>query len=259
MRSLLRWPPILRAFAAQGAAFLLLLAMVALVSPHRAVPIWVWPLLQAVMALGFSRYLELGSFWLLFQLLLPFALFWQMGHRVSPWVYPLLLLGMALVFGGGLMSRVPLYNSNRAAWRALLELLPEEGAMADLGAGLGGPLAFLARQRPGVFFVGVEASPLVWLIAWLRTTSVRSHCQVRFGSFWRLPLGEFRVVYAFLSPVPMSALWEKAQTEMLSGTLLISHTFEIPGVSPERIIPLSGRRDAKLLLYRIGEIHNQEP
>lgn len=251
MSIILRWPPILRAFTAQSAAFLLLLAMVALVTPHRAVPLWVWPVLQAVMALLFSRYLELGSFWLPFQALLPFAFFWQMEHRVSPWVYPVLVAGLVLVFGGGLMSRVPLYNSNRAAWKALLELIPEEGSLADLGAGLGGPLAFLARHRPGAQFVGVEASPLVWLIAWLRTLSVRSHCWVRFGSLWRLPLGEFQIVYAFLSPVPMPALWEKAQREMRPGTLLISHTFEISGISPERVIPLPGRRDAKLLLYRI--------
>jgi len=246
-----RWPPIFRVLAAQGAAFLLLLAAAFLLPRHGPLPLWIWPLLQGLLAMAFSR--GLGPFWLTFQVFLPFALFWQMGHRISPWLYPVLLAGLALIFGGGLLTRVPLYNSNRAAWRALLELVPEsEGlALADLGAGLGGPLAFLARHRPGASFVGVEASPLVWLVAWLRTIPLRKNCRVRFGSLWRLPLGEFQIIYAFLSPVPMPTLWEKAQREMVPGSLLVSHTFEIPGVHPEREIPLTGRKDARLLIYRI--------
>jgi SAM-dependent methyltransferase len=195
----------------------------------------------------------LNGGWLLFQALLPFALAWQLGHTVPTWIYPLVVISLLLVFGGGLRTRVPLYNSNRAAWKALLELLPQEEGfrMADLGAGLGGPLAFLARQRPGANFLGIEASPLVWLIAWLRTLPVRSNCQMQFGNFWHAPLGEFSVVYAFLSPAPMADLWAKACREMKPGSILISHTFRIPETPPEQEIPLSGREDACLLVYRL--------
>ena len=73
----------------------------------------------------------------------------------------------------------------------------------------------------------------------------------RLGSLWNLPLGEYRVVYAFLSPAPMQALWAKAQREMKPGTILISNTFRIPGVVPELECPLPDRRDAHLLVYRL--------
>ncbi|OQA30540.1 MAG: hypothetical protein BWY56_02482 [Acidobacteria bacterium ADurb.Bin340] len=49
----------------------------------------------------------------------------------------------------------------------------------------------------------------------------------------------------------MPRLWAKACAEMRPGTLLVSHTFEIPGVAWEARLPLPGRPGAALLLYRI--------
>jgi SAM-dependent methyltransferase len=237
--------------AAQGAAFALILGLAWILAPR--LPFWAWPLVQGLLAALLARLWGLSRGWMLFQVLVPFALAWQLGHPAPAWIYPVSLAGLLLVFGGGLTTRVPLYNSSRAAWRQLLELLPSEGGsrMADLGAGLGGPLSFLARQRPDMRFTGVEASPLVWFAAWLRTRSARSNCRLLFGSLWKLPLGEFQVVYAFLSPAPMQALWAKARREMKPGSILVSNTFSIPGAVPERQIPLPGRRDARLLIYRL--------
>jgi hypothetical protein len=242
---------VLRALAAQGLALAVIFGLAWLLAPR--MPFWFWPLAQGGAAAFLAYLWGLNRWWLIFQVALPFALVWQLGHPVPAWIYPLALLGLVLVFGGGLLTRVPLYNSSHAAWKALLDRLPlTEGLkVADLGAGLGGPLSYLARQRPDAHFVGVEASPVVWLLAWLRTWSLRSRCRIRFGSLWKLPLGEFHVVYAFLSPAPMPALWKKTLLEMAPGTLLISNTFQIPGVIPETEIRLPDRPDARLLVYRI--------
>ena len=75
--------------------------------------------------------------------------------------------------------------------------------------------------------------------------------RVRFGSLWNMELGSFDLVFAFLSPAPMPRLWDKAVREMRPGALLVSHSFEIPGIQPERRIPLPGLPGACLLLYRI--------
>jgi hypothetical protein len=245
------WPPVLRALAAQVAAFLLLLVLVR-VLPGR-MPFWIWPLLQGLLAAALAAAWGLGPWWGLFQVLLPFALAWQLGNPVPGWIYPTLLFGLLLVFGGGILTRVPLYNSGPAAWEHLLALIPEgeKLQMVDLGAGLGGPLAFLARHRPHSQFLGVEASPLVWLIAWLRTMPLRRNCRIIPGSLWRLDLQRFDIVFAFLSPAPMPALWAKALKEMRPGTLLVSHSFEVPGVQPEHRIPVPGRSGACLLLHRM--------
>ncbi len=246
-------PPVLRALAAQALAFLLLL-LIAHLLPR--MPFWIWPTLQGVFAMALATWWGLGSGWRLFQFLLPFALAWQLGHQVPGWIYPSLLAGLLLVFGGGILTRVPLYNSGPGAWEHLLALIPEGEnlRMADLGAGLGGPLAFLARRRPRATFLGVEASLLVWFIAWIRTLPLRRNCGIRLGSLWGLELREFDLVFAFLSPAPMTKLWEKALWEMRPGTLLVSHSFEVPGAVAEGRIALPGRPGACLLLYRIPEI-----
>jgi SAM-dependent methyltransferase len=118
----------------------------------------------------------------------------------------------------------------------------------DLGCGFGGPVAHLAKARPDGVFVGVEASPFTCLVAWLRCLP-RTNAQIRLGSLWRTDLAGFDVVYAFLSPVPMAALWAKARRELRPGSRFISHSFEVPGATPQRVVPVKGREGARLLVW----------
>lgn len=243
--------PILRALTAQaGAATVVVL--VAMQLPGRFTSTQA-VLLDGLLAAGFGAALGLRWWWAPIQLAFPVALTSAGSAPSSPWVWGVGFVGMVLLFGGGVRTRVPLYNSNRAAWEALRDLLPARAGVhfVDLGAGLGGPLAFLARSRPDARFTGVEAAPVVWLAAWVRTLPVRRNCRVRLGSLWSTDLGDADVVYAFLSPAPMPALWEKAKREMRPGTLLVSNTFGIPEVEPAERIPLPGRADACLLLWRL--------
>jgi SAM-dependent methyltransferase len=242
-----RWPPVLRALLAQALAFVVLVALarLGLRSPGMA-----WVLLQAVLAVFLSRWLDLGARWVLMQATLPFLVRALWGAPVPAWVYLALFLGLALVFGGGLWSRVPLYHASEDAWEKLEGLLPDRADLhfVDLGCGFGGPVAHLARVRPDSIFVGVEASPFTWLVAWLRCLP-RPNAHIHLGSLWRTDLATFDVVYAFLSPVPMPALWAKARREMKSGSRFISHSFEVPGETPQRVLPVKGREGARLLVW----------
>jgi len=71
------------------------------------------------------------------------------------------------------------------------------------------------------------------------------------GSFWKLDLGEYDMVFAFLSPVPMQDLWTKASAEMRPGTLFVSSSFEIPGQTPDRIVQVNDSRKTRLLVWRM--------
>nr|WP_320133745.1 class I SAM-dependent methyltransferase [uncultured Holophaga sp.] len=261
-RPRLAWPgspPVIRALVAQAVVLIFLLALHRAL-PHRLHPSGlVWLLVQALGSAALGRRWGLGPGWCAFQVLLPLALVWQMGHPVPGWVYPSLMALILLIYGGGLFTRVPLYNSNRAAWTALLDFIPAEGPsrFTDLGAGLGGPLRFLAERRPEAQFRGVEASPLVWLVAWLRTGKVRRNCRMRLGSLWSEDLASADLVFAFLSPAPMAELGRKACAEMRPGTLLLSHSFPVPGLHPEQTLPLPGRPGACLLVYRMGHPEGQ--
>jgi len=60
--------------------------------------------------------------------------------------------------------------------------------------------------------------------------------------FWEENLSAYDVVYAFLSPVPMSELWQKAKREMRAGSVFVSNTFRVDGEAPDSVIPLGGGR-----------------
>lgn len=242
-----RLPPVLRALLAQALAFLVLVALARL---GLRFPGMVWVLLQAVLAVFLARWLDLNPRWIFMQAVLPFLVRTLWGVPVPPWIYLALFLTLALVFGGGLLSRVPLYHASRDAWEHLEGLLPDRPGLrfVDLGCGFGGPVAHLARVRPDAICVGVEASPFTWLVAWLRCLP-QPNAHIHLGSLWRMDLATFDVVYAFLSPVPMPALWAKARREMKPGSRFISHSFEVPGEMPQSVLPVKGREGARLLVW----------
>jgi hypothetical protein len=242
-----RLPPILRALLAQALAFAVLVALVRL---GLRLPAWMWVLVQAVLAVFLSRWLVLGPRWVFMQAALPFLVRALWGAPIPAWIYLVLFLALALVFGGGLLTRVPLYHASADAWARLEDLLPEQLGLrfVDLGCGFGGPVAYLAKARPDGIFVGVEASPFTWLVAWLRCLPM-ANAHIRLRSLWRTDLAAFDVVYAFLSPVPMAALWAKVRRELKPGSRFISHSFEVPLETPHRVIPVQGREGARLLVW----------
>ncbi len=247
MTFLRRLPPVLGALLAQASAFALVLAFARM---GLRLPTLVWVLLQAVLAVFLSRGLDLSPRWVFMQAALPFLVRALWSAPIPPWVYLGLFLALVLVFGGGLLSRVPLYHASHDAWRQLEGLVQARPGLrfVDLGCGFGGPVAHLAKARPDGLFLGVEASPLTWLVAWLRCLP-HKNARIRLGSLWRTDLAEFDVAYAFLSPVPMPALWAKVRREMRPGSRFISHSFEVPGAAPHRVIPVEGRHGARLLVF----------
>jgi len=185
------------------------------------------------------------------------ALFAPAAHVVAqlaidPGWFLLAAILLLLIYRGALNGQVPLYLSNRETADALAGLLSEHpGArLADLGAGLGSVLRPLSVRCPDAVLVGIENAPLTWLGGRLLTLGA-GNCDWRWGSLWDLPLHEFDVVYAFLSPVPMPDLWRKACAEMKPGSLFVSNSFPVPGVVPERVVEVDDRRGTCLYCYRL--------
>jgi SAM-dependent methyltransferase len=121
----------------------------------------------------------------------------------------------------------------------------------DLGCGIGSLLLPLAAQRPDAQITGIETAPLPFALARFRARKNAAVKVIR-GDFFAHSWAEYDLVYAFLSPVPMAAVWEKAQREMKAGSLLVSNSFEIPEKEPERVIEVGDRRGTRLLVFVIG-------
>ncbi len=244
------WPPALRALLAQGLAFLATLALVRF-SPFHLPPL-AWLGVDSALAAMLGRQLRLAPWWIPLNLLLPWMLQGASALHLPGGLYLAALIALLLIFGGGFLTQVPLYHSNREAWRVLEARIPPEArSFLDLGCGLGGPLAHLARTRPELELVGVEASPLTWLAAWVRCLPY-PQVKVRLGSLWSTDLAGFDVVHAFLSPAPMPRLWRKVQEEMRPNALFLSHTFAVPGQREDWTLPLPGREGACLRGWVMG-------
>jgi SAM-dependent methyltransferase len=175
--------------------------------------------LQGLSAAAFSLLLRSPVWWLPIHLgFMPLAIL-ALGLGLPSWVW---LAGFALLlltFWRTDRSRVPLYLSNRPTADALAALLPAAPvAVVDLGCGDGGLLRRLARARPDCRFVGYEHAPLPY--AWARISCRQlPNIEIRYGDFWSQPLGDYGLVYAFLSPDPMPRLWDKARNRDEAGCL----------------------------------------
>ncbi|MBA3904125.1 MAG: methyltransferase type 12 [Rhodocyclaceae bacterium] len=169
---------------------------------------------------------------------------------LPPWLYLAAFGLLVSVYWRTFRGDVPLYLSNQATAEAARALLPKRGGVRaiDLGAGTGGLLRHLASGRPDGLFTGIEHAPLPFLLARLAASDL-SNCTVMRGDFWHHPLGPYDMVYAFLSPLPMPRLWEKAKAEMRPGSLLVSNSFPVPDVEPQRVIEIADRRGTRLYCY----------
>jgi SAM-dependent methyltransferase len=212
-------------------------------------PALCWASLVALFSLlGAIRWHD-GKWWRFIHLAFPFLFLLGFHFSIDPRWYLVSLLLCWMVFGGVLRNRVPLYLSNVRALEQLAEQVPEGARLLDLGAGTGTVLAWFVRHRPDVQVDGIEFSWLPWLLGRIRLANSKAGWQ--HGDAFAADLALYDVVYAYLSPEPMSLLWEKAQKEMRPGSLLISNSFDIPNVPPERVCNIGDWKGSRLLVWKI--------
>jgi SAM-dependent methyltransferase len=152
-------------------------------------------------------------------------------------------VALLLVYWSTFRTQVPYYPSGKRAWDAVAGLLPAGRPVyvVDIGSGLGGLVLDLARRRPESTFAGIELAPLPWLVSWLRARLAGNNVRFVRGDYEQLDLGDYDVVFAYLSPAAMGALWRKAGAEMRPGALLLSYEFGISAKPPDLTIVPTGR------------------
>lgn len=241
-------PPVLRALLAQ----LLTLLLLNYLLPLSDLRLW----LQGGAAALLGSLLRLPWWWLPINLLFPIILHTVHDAGLPPWWFLLIFIILLLFNWNSATGRIPLYLSNRQTWQTLAEVLPSQTRMrvVDLGSGLGGTLLYLARQHPQHRFIGIESAPIPLLISQfrLRLAGLENLAFHR-GNFWDEDLGEYDLVYAFLSTEPMPRLYEKFQREARYGTQLISNSFDVPEHPAPQRIEVADNRRTQLLCWQQNE------
>ncbi len=200
-------------------------------------------LIQGLIAAGLTWWRGLASWWRAIQLLFPLALFGAIQLAVPPLAFLAVFLFLLLLYWSTYRTQVPYYPSNRRVWEAVAGLLPNKSPVRviDIGSGLGGLVLDLAGRRPGIEATGIELAPLPWLVSRLRARMEGSRARFIRGDYDSLDFGDYDLVFAYLSPAAMGALWRKAAREMRPGSLLLSYEFVIDDRLPNRsLYPTEG-------------------
>jgi len=244
-------PPALKALLAQSVG-----TVVAVALAHGGLlPSGIWPVVtaQAVGAAAIAAVLHSARWWLPIHLGFVPLLVVAGKLDVAPGWYLLGFATLLAVYWSSFRTQVPLYLSGRKTAQAVAALLPANRPqrVLDIGSGTGSVLRRLAQSRPDCVFDGIEIAPAPWLLS---TLLARARTNVRFrrGDFFAQPWRDHDVVYAFLSPVPMARVWEKARRELPAGAIVISNSFAVPGAVPERTIEVGDARGTILYVYRIA-------
>lgn len=234
----------------QLAAFAIAVSTAQFFSLHLA-PI-VFSLFCGAVAASLSRIVGMARWWLFIQFAFAPALILVLALDIPPIIFLVAFIIMLVIYWSTFRTQVPLYLSSNKVWKALETKLPATQAFSfiDLGSGIGGVLTHLAQTHPQGHYHGVEAAPLPFLWSWLRIKFGRyDQCSVNWGSLWNCDLSKYDVVFAYLSPVPMDALWRKANQEMRSGSAFISNTFAVQDQPPHETVTVDDMHNSTLYVW----------
>lgn len=243
-------PPALKALIAQIAGCGLTYALAR--AGWLSAGLWPLALTQAAAAAGCAALLRSARWWIPIHLgFLPAAVL-ATRAEIAPGWYFAGFAALVAIFWTSFRTQVPLFLSNRRTVEAVIALLPQAEALRvlDLGSGTGGFVGMLAHARPQWRVCGIEAAPAPWLASRWRTRRL-DNARITHGDFFATSWSEFDVVYAFLSPVPMMAVWTKAARDLAPGAILISNSFPVPGRKPDQVVEVGDVRATQLFLYRL--------
>lgn len=113
----------------------------------------------------------------------------------------------------------------------------------DLGCGTGTVL--IEAKKRGAKVVGIEIDPLRWLICKLRLRG----SEIILGNMYNIHINDATVVFIYQWPSVNEKLKLKLESELKSGTRVISYQWEIKGWKPSAIID-------NLYLYIIDDHRN---
>lgn len=231
--------PAIQALIIQCAAFLITFAIltgIAVVNQTTVGPLLA-ALMQGVIATVMSRWRRLAIWWLYIQFLFPLASVMMHSLHFPPEIFLIAFVFFVALYWSTFRTQVPFFPSGRIAWDAVADALPKGKHIRfiDIGSGLGGLVLNLSTRLPESAFEGIEVAPLPWFISKLNGWITQNRGRFMLGDYERLDFAEYDVIFAYLSPAAMPALWEKAAIEMRHGTLLLSYEFSIPGAPPDLI------------------------
>jgi hypothetical protein len=167
-----------------------------------------------------------------------------------------MLFGGLLILIFTLITRVPPMPTHRLVVPVMFDMIPEHEAPKvayDLGCGWGRLAFALATRFPDARVIGIELSPLPWLFCKLRQQiQRRPNLEIRYGNFFRTPLGDADLIFCYLMIGVMRKLSNKLNQEAGEGALVITNSFALQDWAPDDVRVVHGAMAACVYRYRVA-------
>lgn len=199
---------------------------------------------QGCMAMLLAIAFRMDAWWRVIQFVFPVGLLAMHNLALPSWFYFVGFIFTLSLFWTTFRTQVPFYPSRPDVWHRVAGYLPKDRPvhLIDIGSGLGDLVMYLARAKPDSRFFGIEIAPLPWLLSrWRAKANGIDNARFVLGNYEALDFAQFDVVFAYLSPAAMEALWQKASAGMKPGSQLMSYEFGVPGVEPDNVLSSEGR------------------
>lgn len=168
-------------------------------------------------------------------------------------IFALILFVITATYAIGAKSAapwVPMRSDDLSRVLKILQQFPEIKKIVELGAGDGRLLARTAES--GYQSEGYEISLLPFVIAQVRKIVRHLTYKIYYRSFWGADLSTANAVYFFLLPQVLEKTKNKLLAELKPGSLILSYTWGLPGMTP--IIIDTAPERPKIFVYQVAYV-----
>lgn len=139
----------------------------------------------------------------------------------------LALTAVVLLFGFVVFIGAPFLPTKQPQVEAALDLLNLKKGQTLLDLGCGDGRVLKAAAKRGIYGVGYEINPLLWLIARLNTWRYRGKVKLKCSNYWVTKWPKANGIYVFLGEKYMSKLNKKIIHYTYRPIAVASYTFKI--------------------------------
>ena len=168
----------------------------------------------------------------------------------------LLIVAMVaiIIVGYQLWTGVPPYPSTKGEARSVVALLgeadlPDNPIIYELGCGWGTLVKAMAKAFPNATVIGIELSPIPWLVSRIRCRKL-PNVQIKRKNFLQHPINDADAVTSYLMMKPMMKLADKLDRELRPGTSAVAVAFHFRDRQPHLTVRSSGVMNAAVALYQ---------
>jgi 16S rRNA A1518/A1519 N6-dimethyltransferase RsmA/KsgA/DIM1 with predicted DNA glycosylase/AP lyase activity len=146
----------------------------------------------------------------------------------------------------------PFISTNGKIIRRILDeiKLSDNANVVELGCGKAPFLLAMRKKYPHAVLTGVEYSFFPYLLGQIQNSFYSAGMKLMKKNYFKVDLSDTDLVYCYLNVKSMKDLEPKFLAELKNGAQIISNSFSVPNMQPDKVIEITKNR-GKIFFYRV--------